>query len=979
MTSPGRFVWMIPFGLAVTASIAGAYVRVGSDSEGAIGTIADRVLREPRPAVQRQLSQAPAWSSFQHRYGTWTASWNEATHTPHRAFGRAIPLTGFRDDATAVDRSVRDFVAQNAPLLGSAPQLALTDTHRAGNVWYVRYQQMVSGVPVLNADWEFRVAVNGNLMAFGADHYAVPTGLVTSPRIPLSVAREAAKRGLAFDAARDRVDGDRLYILPVNRGGATNFRLVYELHVITMDPRQSWYTLVDAANGEIVQRSSMLRHLMTGNVNATVHPLLPTDPLQTKPLRSATVNIGALAVNTDSLGNYSGASTGTVVVTSAFLGPYCNVDRCVSDVCPTGDGSFSKSTSSSPTNIAWLSTNSQQSERDAFYHVNRAHSYVKTLDPTYTANDYPLTTYTDLSDNCNAFWDFGTNSLSLLSAGSGCPNTASTADLVYHEYGHAVNDNLYVAHGRPQGLANQPLSEGLADVYDSYMIDNPVIGSGLFGPGTSLRTCLNTRQWPQDWNAVDPQETGEILAGAMWELRQSLGLATAGRLMHYAKYGLADDNDDGVAFNEYFVDVLVADDNNGNLSDGTPHYNQIVAAFNNHGIGTNYFIGIDVVADDQPNTGPFPVTATISYNGTFGGLDVTSPRLFYSINGAAFTSAPMFPTGNPDEYGAQVPAQASAVIRCYVRASTIDGGVKTQPAGAPGRYFSFIGGPFSTLLENDFDNDLGWTVGAAGDAATTGIWIRAVPVGSAVQPGADHSPNGTLCYVTGNALPDDPPAVNDVDGGKTTLTSSTFDATAGGLIRPVVSYWRWYSNNGGDNPGQDPWKVDISNNGGSTWTPVENTLETDQSWRRVMFSIKDYVTPTNNMKMRFVATDDLTFPSIVEAAVDDFALYAFPTSVGVDDHAPAAVFQLAPASPNPFRGSTQLVYSLASRGPVTLAVFDIQGRLVRSLVAGNQEAGRHSSNWDGRDAAGRPVANGPYFVRLAQQGARSSQAIVLMR
>ena len=121
-----------------------------------------------------------------------------------------------------------------------------------------------------------------------------------------------------------------------------------------------------------------------------------------------------------------------------------------------------------------------------------------------------------------------------------------------------------------------------------------------------------------------------------------------------------------------------------------------------------------------------------------------------------------------------------------------------------------------------------------------------------------------MCYVTGNA-PDTlaGPFVNDVDGGRTTLTSATFDATAGGMIRPVISYWRWFTNNAGDNPGQDPWRVDISNNGGATWTSVENTLESDQSWRRVVFSISDYVTPTSNMKIRFVASDDIAFPSLV--------------------------------------------------------------------------------------------------------------------
>jgi hypothetical protein len=283
------------------------------------------------------------------------------------------------------------------------------------------------------------------------------------------------------------------------------------------------------------------------------------------------------------------------------------------------------------------------------------------------------------------------------------------------------------------------------------------------------------------------------------------------------------------------------------------------------------------------------------------------------------------------------------------------------------------------MYENDFDNDMGWTVGASGDAATFGVWTRVDPNGTAIQPEDDHSPAGDLCYVTGNANPGEGIGIADVDGGKTTLVSATFDATAGGLIRPVISYWRWFSNNAGDNPSQDPWKVEISNNGGSSWTTVENTLVSDQSWRRVMFFISDYVSPTSNMRIRFVATDDTVLPSLVEAAVDDFALYGYPFTVGVGDPAEPAELQLAPASPNPFRVTTQFAYTLPRGGAVDLAVFDLQGRRIRSLALGSQGAGSHRVDWDGRDTAGRPVPNGPYFVRLYHDGRTTTEAVVRLK
>ncbi len=980
MLSMRRLVWAIPASLALSASIAHAFVHPAHDSDGAIDRTTSSAARAPRPGVQQALSRGTAWRDFEGRYGPWRAHWNEATSTPHRAIGRPIPLPGFAGDAGGANRAVRGFIDRNSSVFGAVDGLELASASKAGSVWYVRYRQTVGGIPVLGSDWEFRVGDNGNLMAFGADAHQAPARIASAPRIGAGVAREAAKVGFTFDPATDRVEGDRLWVLPIDRDGATEYRVVYELHVWTRNPRRHWYTLVDAANGEIVLRRDKRNFVITGNVTATVHPTLPSDPLTVRPLRNVYVNAGAAQAFTDSLGNYSLNAMGSpVTVTSGLRGRFVDVERCDNnDVCPVGDASFSSSTSNpSVRNIAWTTSNSQTSERDAYYHVNRAHDWVKAIDPAFTACDFELKTYVELSDNCNAFWD-GV-SLNFFIAGSGCPASAQLPDIVYHEYGHAVNDNLYFTNGRPAGMDNFALQEALADVNAAFMLDDPVIGNGFFGTGTSLRTIADDKIWPFDENSVDAQSAGLILAGAMWDLRQSVGLPIAQSLFHFARYGLPDDPNDGKAFNEYFIEVLVADDNDANLSNGTPHYTQIVNAFNAHGIGTNYFVGISAPVEDQPNTGPFPVNATITYSGLFGGLDVTSPRLYYSVNNAAFTFVSMFPTGNPDEYGAQIPAQASAVIRYYVRATTLDGGTQTDPPSAPVRYHNFIGGLYSVMLENDFDNDLGWTVGASGDAATSGLWLRADPVGTPIQPENDHSASGTLCYVTGNGQPLDGIGAADVDGGKTSLVSSTFNATAGGLIRPVVSYWRWFSNDGGDSPSQDPWKVEISNNGGTSWVTVENTLETQQEWRRILFFISDYIPPTSNMKIRFVATDDTSLPSLVEAAVDDFALYGFLAAVGVDDAIEGQTFALAPAKPNPFRGMTRLNYTLATRGRVNLTVFDIQGRVVRELMSADQDAGPHTTQWDGTNLAGRPVAAGPYFVRLSQGGHKTSEAVVVLR
>jgi hypothetical protein len=68
--------------------------------------------------------------------------------------------------------------------------------------------------------------------------------------------------------------------------------------------------------------------------------------------------------------------------------------------------------------------------------------------------------------------------------------------------------------------------------------------------------------------------------------------------------------------------------------------------------------------------------------------------------------------------------------------------------------------------------------------------------------------------------------------------------------------------------------------------------------------------------------------------------------------------------PNPFNATTSISYALAAAGQVQLEIFDITGRMVKTLIDGNQEAGSHNVIWDGLNDQGKVVASGTYFYRL---------------
>ena len=98
------------------------------------------------------------------------------------------------------------------------------------------------------------------------------------------------------------------------------------------------------------------------------------------------------------------------------------------------------------------------------------------------------------------------------------------------------------------------------------------------------------------------------------------------------------------------------------------------------------------------------------------------------------------------------------------------------------------------------------------------------------------------------------------------------------IDKAVLTYWRWYTNDIGDNGNNDKWVVSVSNNGGSTWQDIENTSISNASWIKKRFVINDYVDLTSNIIFKFIAEDIFNTGdagsggSLVEAALDDFII-----------------------------------------------------------------------------------------------------------
>jgi len=922
----------------------------------------------PRPTRQNGRRAEPAtpadpeaWLAFRGRHGDWRATWGGSGYSPRMAVGPPIALLDDPADAPAVDRAVRRFVASNHDLFG-APTLELVRCQRVGRVWYVSYRQNLRGVPVLFEDWEFRVNERGGLMAFRAGERAVDPALETRPRIGAGEARDRARVALALDPSTARIEGGENLYLAAPEGGTP--RLAREVRGLSTSPPAHWVVLVDAEDGRVLWRHDRVRYAVTGTVSGEVHTDLPSDTPVARPFRNQSVTVGAASAVTNAAGAYSAAASGSVTVGMQLQGPYSDVNRA-----EALDASFSTTvTNPAVVDQQWNAANSDIAERDAFYHVNRVHAELKGIDPGFVGNDYPMPVAVNIGNTCNAFWDgYGVN---FFMEGGGCTNTGTMPDVIYHEYGHGVNDNLYVQAGSGIGMSNGALHEGLADVLAAMIQDNPIMGKGFYGPGTWLRTLDNTLRWPED-GTPDGHITGLILGGGGSVMNQSAGLATAAQLSHLAKYGIPDDFDDGVAMGEFFIETLVADDDDGNLSNGSPHSTAIAEAFNAHGIGTGALLSIGhAPPGDQAGPSPYPLYAYFSNGSPLGTIVPGSQEILYSINGSPYAAITMTPTGSGNEFLVNLPVPEGSIVRYYFRVADTYGGVRVEPYLGAENPYVFLAGSYIALLTHDHETNAGWSVGYPGDGASTGIWEWTEPTGVDLggvysQPETDHTPSGIFCFVTGNALVGYPPGTNDVDDGATTVATGVLDLSS--TPNPVIEYYRWYTNYLGGAPYEDTWRTYITSTGGAIWEPVESTNKGASEWQRVVFFVRDHVTPSSLVRMRFTA-EDAGEPSLIEAAVDDFRVLYF-TNPALDV-APVALARPAgiTASPNPSAAETRIEFRVPSEGPATVALYDVGGRLVRRLFAGSASGGSQVVRWDGRDRHGAAVATGLYLARLTSQG-----------
>lgn len=942
--------------------LAAHYSAFSQSPESASDPLDVRFITPSQPDLNRQseLRGQPVWQSFLQQYGTWFVHFNEATGLPHRAYGKPFAVAG----NSPMERALHFLENQGAAFGVAVTDLVPFEGQPSGKYEWVNFRQVYQGIPVFGSRITVKM-LGSQVVLFGMDYYPIADFPVL-PVSPAVSAEGAATEGISGIQWID--NPGELLILPVPAERSFEPHLVYALTVHAISSTgipSAYYCLVDANTGTLLYRENQVRHCgancthpagahppvnTTATINGVIHEQNPWIAAEEAALPNIQVTIGGTNFNADEDGLLSVTADPGTSATIQLMGPWSRI--YTNGVTPQQSTTLQ--------NGSMLFTGGNLKERSAYASVQRIHEHLKNWLPQFTGMDFQLPTNIDIAGECNAFYDG--SSINFYNIGGGCNATSLVHDVVYHEYAHGINDVYYQSLGA--GFFNGAMNEGYADFWAISLTNNPVLAIGFYTENQEGIRIYNEepKVYPTDLIG-QVHNDGEIIMGAWWTSHNLMGSNWNVTMPIFleAYNGLQATNmngNEGVAYTDVLIDALQADDDDGDITNGTPNGNQIVEGFYIHGITllsnatlshtTQQFIPAQQdLAINANLTLQFPFTQYLQ--------DV---ECAYRINDGGWQLQAMENTGG-NTYSTSIEGQEPAtVIGYYLFTRDVNDLVSNvTPMGAQLEpfptlpYFVLSGVEVVGVQDCDENEDWGgWQTGIFGDNATTGQWINDTPIGSQSEDGVivqtftQMTPGGEYCFVTGNA-PNEGAALGtaDVDAGRTTLQSTIIDMSD--MQEPVIAYWRWYTNSppSGANPGADYWQVYMSNNGGTTWTTIEDTKTSDMRWRRNAFRVSDYLEPTDQMRFRFIASDsirpgeNLDGGSLVEAALDDFILYdAVNVSVAELEKAQSDLL----AWPNPLTDrELELAFAMTNQGAVEVNVFSETGQLVHRMSLGQLPSG----------------------------------------
>jgi len=499
----------------------------------------------------------------------WKVAWDKQTAAAKRLFNaKSKPFPGKPQDAA------REFLTNYHGLFGLPPDLSnlkLRESIKTPLGERVTFRQHLNQIPVIGA--EIDVHVSGKNSIFCVENHCIPNIRIdTQPTVERDDAVSAAERALAVDKDKIEKASSELVILPSGPDQHLAWRVIVSKKGLI---DRTWLVYVDAKKKGWVLYKKKLQSSATGTGD-----VYRENPITTQTLTTVTLN---------------NLTDDSPLLEGDYGKPY-NAN-CLETAEDTSDFSDLSTAFSADRNYSYTGISDNRLEEVmVYYHLNRMHDTLKsTFGFSSLDNQIPMVVNAQDPDSPsrgydNAFYsrddNFSSTGYLLFGCGDELNNLGLDADVITHEYGHAVLDHIQpelyevIEHNYSGAI-----HESVGDTMASYFGTNGVIGEwGLtarFGSGDYSRNMDNNRKYPDDvylpsYGVSEVHYTGEILNGVYWNIKDAVGSDTAFQVFFSAINLLPNDAN--------FFDMRDAWLSADSSVSGGINTDAIEAGFANHGI-----------------------------------------------------------------------------------------------------------------------------------------------------------------------------------------------------------------------------------------------------------------------------------------------------------------------------------------------------------------------------------------------------------
>jgi len=717
-----------------------------------------REIRLANAPIQARMNRQNVWKDFLDRRGDWTARWDEATRTPVRFYGEGwdVDPAALADDAAVWDLAY-SVLAEEIALLGAGVELSDLEPwalDRRQGITTVSFRRLYAGLPVDGARVSLRFKHDRFVMGQFESMPGIEAHLDATPKptVPAAAVAGAALDAMGWDAADTKTSNPTLVVLPLLQELTADYALAWRIGADSTAFPSQRVVHIDAHTGKLLQWEDSVRWA-AGTALGEVDDRYPGNGLAEAPLMGVELNHadgslragadGSFELDSDLPVELTFTAGSNVVVVENSGGALAEFRASL-----TEDGGL---VVAYPSDLTDDETQDRRirAQLDAHVATHRVRAKSLEIDPGFGWANRRATAEVNIADGgCNAYYN---GDIHFLRQSQDCNNTGRVADVVYHEYGHGFH-HWSIIEG--VGAFDGALSEGLGDYMAATMTGDPGTARGFFrGSTRPLRDIAPDHVWPNDVGEI--HYTGIIIAGALWDLRYALSQ----ELGEAAGVALADQFFLAVASRATdiptsYEEVLLADDDDGNLANGTPNKCLIDEEMGRHGLGPAA-PGAPLFALDHttPEASPdrdlvLRVSAGLARpDCTTGELDTV--RVLYSFDVDAdldeFESVDV--AGNDGgEYDVTLPPAADGTfVRYRLEVLDNDGAVVgSEPQGSiTDPWFGLWVGTHETVFFADFEGDDGGFTHEllAGDSEREGAddWAWGTPGGDAGDPDQAYS------------------------------------------------------------------------------------------------------------------------------------------------------------------------------------------------------------------------------------------------